>query len=185
VVFVRPAPAIPATPRVPAIVTVLAPTDLSPTGNRAIPFAYALLAAHGGVVELCHVHERSLPAPPYVYDRKDGKASEAERASLESELRALVPPDAERMGITTHISILDGAHAAEAIVQAAERLGADAIVLGAHGRSGVARALMGSVSQGVVRHARRPVLVVPGGRNEDVVALPLDSPRRRGIVSES
>jgi hypothetical protein len=49
------------------------------------------LAAHGGVVELCHVHERSLPAPPYLYDRQEGKLSEAERACLESQLRALVP----------------------------------------------------------------------------------------------
>jgi nucleotide-binding universal stress UspA family protein len=166
VVFVPPAPAISAAARVPVIGTVLAPTDLSPAGNRAVPFAYSLLAAHGGVVELCHVHERSLPAPPYVYDRQDGKVSGAERACLESELRALVPRDAARMGITTHVSVIDGAHAADAIVQAAERLGADTIVLGSHGRSAVARALMGSVSQGVVRHARRPVLVVPSSRNE-------------------
>jgi len=164
VVFVPPASAISASPRVPAIATVLAPTDLSAAGNRAIPFAYALLAAHGGVVELCHVHERSLPAPPYAYDRQEGKASEAERACLESELRALVPPDAARMGVTTHVSVIDGAHAADAIVQASERLGADAIVLGSHGRGAVARTVMGSVSQGVVRHARRPVLVVPSSR---------------------
>lgn len=70
------------------------------------------------------------------------------------------------MGITTHLSVIDGAHAADAIVHAAERLGADAIVLGSHGRTAVARALMGSVSQGVVRHARRPVLVVPSARND-------------------
>jgi nucleotide-binding universal stress UspA family protein len=166
VVFVPPSPATPTSARVPAIGTVLAPTDLSAAGNRAIPFAYSLLAAHGGVVELCHVHERSLPAPPYVYDRQEGKLSETERACLESELRALVPRDAERMGITTHVSVIDRAHAADAIVHAAERLGADAIVLGSHGRSGVARALMGSVSQGVVRRSRRPVLVVPSSRNE-------------------
>jgi nucleotide-binding universal stress UspA family protein len=166
VVFVPPSPAVPASARVPAIATVLAPTDLSAAGNRAIPFAYSLVAAHGGVVELCHVHERSLPAPPYAYDRQEGKVSEAERACLENELRALVPRDAERMGITTHVSVIDGAHAADAIVHAAERLGADAIVLGSHGRSAVARALMGSVSQGVVRQARRPVLVVPSSRKE-------------------
>jgi nucleotide-binding universal stress UspA family protein len=70
------------------------------------------------------------------------------------------------MGITTHLSVIDGAHAADAIVHAAERLGADAIVLGSHGRTAVARALMGSVSQGGVRHARRPVLVVPSARND-------------------
>ena len=158
VVFIPPAPSVPAAPHVPAIVTVLAPTDLSAAGNSAIPFAYALLAAHGGVVELCHVHERSLPAPPYLYDRQDGKVTDVERARFESELRALVPPEAARMGISSHISVIDGAHAADAIVQAAERLGVDAIVLGSHGQSGVVHALMGSVSQGVVGRARPPGL---------------------------
>ena len=43
-------------------------TDLSADGNRAVGFAYALLAGHGGVVELCHVHERALPSPAYAYD---------------------------------------------------------------------------------------------------------------------
>lgn len=165
VVFIPPATAAPETPRVPAIMTVLAPTDLSAEGNSAIPFAYALLAAHGGVVELCHIHERVVPAPPYLYDRQDGKVTDVERARFENELRALVPPEAARLGIRSHISVIDGAHAADAIVHAAERLGVDAIVLGSHGRSGVVHALMGSVSQGVVRHARRPVLVVPASKN--------------------
>lgn len=166
VVFIPPVPAVPAVPHVPAIMTVLAPTDLSAAGNGAIPFAYALVAAHGGVVELCHIHERALPSPPYLYDCQDGKVSDVERARFENELRALVPPEAARLGISSHISVIDGAHAADAIVQAAERLRVDAIVLGAHGRSGVVRALMGSVSQGVVRHSRRPVLVVPAAGKE-------------------
>ena len=52
----------------PRILTVLAPTDLSDVGNAAIPHAYALLRATGGVVELCFVAEHGLPNPPYVYD---------------------------------------------------------------------------------------------------------------------
>ena len=55
-------------PGVPRILTVLAPTDLSEMGNAAVPHAYALLRATGGVVELCHVHEHGLPYPAYAYD---------------------------------------------------------------------------------------------------------------------
>jgi nucleotide-binding universal stress UspA family protein len=72
-----------------------------------------------------------------------------------------VPKNAEELGITTHVSVVDGGHVGEAIVQAAERLHADAITLGSHGRAGVGRALVGSVAETVMRHARRPVLVVP------------------------
>lgn len=166
VVFV-PGPVAPvASGRAPGIFTVLAPTDLSAAGNRAVPFAYSMLAPHGGVVELCYVNERSLPSPAYAYDRPEGKLSDVERAVIERELRALIPPELAASRITTHVTVIDGGRAAQAILQAAERLAADAIVLGSHGRGGAYRALLGSVSQDVVRHARRPVLVVPDAMKE-------------------
>jgi nucleotide-binding universal stress UspA family protein len=138
----------------------LAATDLSALGNRAVPFAYTLLG-RGGIVELCYVHERPLPSPPYAYESRDGALNDERREEIEARLRSLVPKNAEALGITTHINIVDGGHAGEAIVAAAERLHADSITLGSHGRSGVARALVGSVADTVMRHARRPVLVVP------------------------
>lgn len=46
------------------------------------------------------------------------------------------------------------------IVELAEKLGAGLIVIGSRGRGGIRRALMGSVSDSVVRHAHCPVLVV-------------------------
>ena len=119
-----------------------------------------MLGGTGGVVELCHVHERALPYPPYAYEVTEGLTAE-KRAAIARALRALVPADAEALGITTHVSIIDGGKPAEAIVAAAERLNVDAINLGSHGRGGVARAVLGSVAEAVVRHARYPVLVVP------------------------
>lgn len=146
-------------PTIPSILTVLAPTDLSEIGNAAVPHAYALLRATGGVVELCHVHEHGLPIPAYAYDEPE-RLTTAARAALASKLRALVPTEAEKLGITTHVSIIDGGKAAEAIMQAAERLNVDAISLGSRGRGGLARALLGSVAEEVVRRSTRPVLVV-------------------------
>jgi nucleotide-binding universal stress UspA family protein len=147
----------------PRLLTVLAPTDLSEIGNAAVPYAYALLRATGGVVELCFVHEHALPYPAFAYNLPD-VLTDADRAQLETQLRALVPAEAEALGITTHVSIIDGGRAAEAIVAAAERLNVDAVNLGSHGRGGVSRAVLGSVAEAVVRHARRPVLVVPAPR---------------------
>jgi nucleotide-binding universal stress UspA family protein len=160
VVFV-PKPAAPVAPHLAGIYTVLAPTDLSPVGNRAIPYAYALLAGHGGVVELCHVHEHPLPSPAYAYDSPRGDLPPGRRAELESALRALVPPEAESLGITTHVHVIEGGKAAPAIVQAAERLAVDAVVLGSHGKGGAFRSLLGSVSNGVLGGTQRPVLVIP------------------------
>jgi nucleotide-binding universal stress UspA family protein len=46
------------------------------------------------------------------------------------------------------------------IAQAAARLGADAICIASHGRSGITRALVGSVADKLLRATRKPVLVL-------------------------
>jgi nucleotide-binding universal stress UspA family protein len=145
---------------IPTVRTVLAVTDFSELGNAAIPHAYGLLRGRGGVVELCTVHERALPSPAYAYEVPAWQLSDLERAAIVKDLRALVPPEAASLGVATHLSVVDGGKAAEAIVQASERLDVDAICLGSHGRGGLARTVLGSVAAEVVHRARRPVLVV-------------------------
>jgi nucleotide-binding universal stress UspA family protein len=60
-----------------------------------------------------------------------------------------------------------------ALLEAADRAGAAAVVAGAHGLSGVGRAVLGSVSMELVHHARVPVLVVPATTAEDPAGGPL------------
>jgi len=115
----------------PRVLTVLAPTDLSAIGNAAVPHAYALLRGTGGVVELCFVHEHPLPSPAFAYDLPEPLTTE-ERAAIEKQLRALVPPEGDALGITTHVSVIDGGKAAETLIAAAERLNVDAISMGSH-----------------------------------------------------
>jgi nucleotide-binding universal stress UspA family protein len=59
----------------------------------------------------------------------------------------------------THIRVV-AEHRDRAIVELAEELGAGLIAMGSRGQGGVSRALLGSVSDSVVRHAHCPVLVV-------------------------
>jgi nucleotide-binding universal stress UspA family protein len=147
-------------PGIPDLRSVLALTDLSELGNAAVPHAYALLGSRGGAVELAYVHERALPNPAFAYEVPAWRLSDLERASLVKDLRALVPAEAAARGITTHVSVIDGGRAAEAIVQASERLDVDAICLSSHGRGGLARTVLGSVAAEVIHRARRPVFVV-------------------------
>ena len=164
ILFVPAEPA--ASPKVTPLSTVLAGTDFSDAGNLAVRAAYGLLAGRGGVVELCHVHERPLANPAYAYDEPAGRLSDTERARLEQRLSALIPVDASEHGIATHVTVIDGGHAGTALMQAGERLRVDALVLGG-GRKGAARhALLGSVAQSVTRASRRPVLVVPNPMDE-------------------
>jgi nucleotide-binding universal stress UspA family protein len=149
---------------IPPLRTVLVPTDFSEIANAAVPYAYSLLRGTGGTVELCHVHEGPLPTPVYAYPSQRTLSPEQTK-ELETRLRALVPPESEGLGITTRLTVIDGGSAAEAILQAAQRLGADAVTMASHGRSGVARTVMGSVAEAVLRGSDKPVFVVrPRGR---------------------
>jgi nucleotide-binding universal stress UspA family protein len=155
------APVVTAKPAaIPRLRTVLAVTDFSSFGNAAVAQAYALLRGTGGVVELCHIHEHALPNPSYAYDSPRRDLNDLERARMVAALRELVPAEAQGLNIATHTFVVDGGQAAEAIVQAAERLDVDAIAMASHGRGGLARTVLGSVAQQVVHRAHRPVYVV-------------------------
>jgi nucleotide-binding universal stress UspA family protein len=137
--------------RIPRLARVLVATDLSASGNRAVPHAYQLVRAGGGRVDILHVVE----APETM-----GGLTKERQAVLERELAHLVPTDAELRGIQTRITIVGSDSAKEAILQAAERIRCDVIVLSSHGRSGVARTVLGSVADSIIREATRPVVVV-------------------------
>jgi len=126
---------------------VLVATDLSENGNRALALAYGVVRGTGGTVEVFHVLE------------KGASEDEARR-----ELLGLVPEAAAALGIATHFTVVKDAEPAAAILQAAERLGVHAIVVGSHGRSGLERMLVGSVAEKVLRGAGRPVLIAPRRR---------------------
>jgi nucleotide-binding universal stress UspA family protein len=59
------------------------------------------------------------------------------------------------------------------VLEAAEARGASLVVAGAHGISGIRRALLGSVSTGLVHHSQLPVLVVPATTRDEETAGPL------------
>jgi nucleotide-binding universal stress UspA family protein len=150
----------------PQFQSILIATDLSDNARRAVAAGYGLLQAKGGRVELCHVHERDRggalseisAAPPLERGRRD---------DLEGRLRALIPAEADALGIVTHVSVIEGLGAAEAIMQAARRVDCDVVVLASHGRTGLSRALLGSVAEEVARRCPRPVMIIPTRKDID------------------
>jgi nucleotide-binding universal stress UspA family protein len=146
--------------RIPVIRTVLVGTDLSDFSNQIVPAAYALLLGTGGRVEICHVFERTSTTGPAAGLVAVGPLDAGERSRLEAKLASLTPPEAARLGITTGIALVEAEAAAAGLFQEAERVGADVVVVASHGRTGIKRALMGSVSSLLVERASRPVLVL-------------------------
>jgi nucleotide-binding universal stress UspA family protein len=141
----------PVAARVPQLHTVLAATDLSEAGNACVAHACALLRGAGGVLELCHAHESP-----------DSELGAAARVDLETRLQALVPPEAPGLHIEAHVTVLTGCPPAQAILQTARRLGADAICIAARGRTRAHGRALGSVAEAVVAGADVPVHLVRG-----------------------
>lgn len=141
VVCVPPQARIP-TQTAPVLRSAVVATDLSTFANRAVPYAFAMLHGDAPAVHLVHVIKASDAADP---------------AALHAQLTALVPAGA-RHTVQTHV--VRGDDPATAIAQAAARLGADAICIATHGRSGITRALVGSVADRLLRATRLPVLVL-------------------------
>ncbi len=142
---------------------VLAVTDLSELGDNAVPYAYSTVK-DGGEVRLFHVVEPVRPPNPLIgghYERLPTPKEHATQIRHYAEhLRGLVPADAEAHQIKTNVEIFEDNDPLKAICQAAERFDADLICLGSHGRSGVTEAILGSVAHGLMKHSRRPLLVI-------------------------
>ena len=139
---------------------VMVALDGSAFAERALPFACAIARQAGddSRVELVHVHDVGVYAanasaidPGWENER----AGEMSR-DLEKTAAALAAETNLRVSAVT----LRG-RVAESITTHAAEHGADVIVITTHGRSGIKRALMGSVAEQVLRTAKTAVLVVP------------------------
>jgi nucleotide-binding universal stress UspA family protein len=155
----------PITEALPPVRRVLAPTDFSELGNRAIRYAYGLVGA-GGTVHLLHVIEPNmLPNPSYAHPGAERVPTldeqSAQRATLVQQLEGLEPGDARQRGITTEVDIVADAEVGAAICETADRLEVDAICMSSHGHSGLSKLMAGSVAQRVLTQTRRPLFIIP------------------------
>jgi len=130
---------------------ILFPTDFSHTGDAALAMATALARDSGATLLIVHVQE-----PPMAYGGGElyyGVPNPATE-DLHTMLQEVKPPDP---AVPCEHRLITG-DPATAVVHLAEEEGADMIVMGTHGRTGLSRLLMGSVAEAVVRRAKCPVL---------------------------
>ena len=151
-------------------------TDFSEPASQALEYAIAIARQFGASLRLIHVFSAPLAVP------LEGTGSAVPtgtptipvpNASLLVEQRRMVEQKLDRLAeecnarnVPTSRQLLQEEKAHRAIVDAAFEAQADLIVLGTHGRTGLERLLLGSVAEGVLRHSRLPVLVVPLKRDK-------------------
>lgn len=140
--------------------TILAAVDFSPVADDVIARATEAARAFGAGLYLVHV---AAPDPDFVgYEAGPQTVRRSVAAELHDVHRRLQERSAElrAAGIDCTALLVQGS-TPETVVREAERLHADLIVLGSRGHGAIRRALLGSVSEHVLHHANRPVLIVP------------------------
>ncbi len=137
---------------------IVCPTDFSPTAHHACDYAAEIAKSFGAELILLHViPEMSYPtrsfgmavAFPHLREELRQRANE----ELEGERKRLDP------SIKTTTELRDGV-SHEQILDCAKTQGADLIVMGTHGHTGLAHLMLGSAAERVVRMATCPVMTV-------------------------
>ena len=140
---------------------ILVPTDFSPQSDAALEYARALAEKFGSSLHLLHVLQDPFVSGPLGSELYVGETEGMRKALMddaEGRVRTrLTAQDRARFGATTEVVVGSGART---IVEYADAKGISLIVMGTHGRTGLAHAFMGSVAERVVRTASCPVLTI-------------------------
>lgn len=144
---------------------ILVPVDFSRCSGAALDVAVQYADRLGARLHLLHVYVDPLASVPFGRDGVAGPPTapieviEDARRARQAEV-AKLQARCEQHGVSVKVDEIEG-DPKRVIVDQAGQIGADLIVMGTHGRSGVARMLLGSVAERTVRTASCPVLTVP------------------------
>jgi nucleotide-binding universal stress UspA family protein len=143
---------------------ILVPVDGSPVARHAVNKARAIACAFRSSVTLIHVID------PYALtgmgaDFSSDPSENLRAATVQAnEAIGAARQVFEAQGMLVNGSVVEGHSVYQAILQAAEALEADLVVMGSHGHRSMEKLVLGSVTAQVLSHSHLPVLVV---RNEE------------------
>lgn len=139
---------------------ILVPVDGSPTAQLAIQKAIGLAKAFDARVSAIFVID-PYPFTGVGTDFAYGQAEYLSAATAEANTAIKAAKTAfEEAGVSVETNVIEAHAAWRGVVDAAESGHADLIVMGSHGRRGLEKLVLGSVTQAVLAHTKLPVLVV-------------------------
>ena len=145
---------------------ILVPVDFSPVTKSMMDVVTTIATACESKIILVHV------APPFVSDLKTVQVPQKERDFVAHMLREehrdlqTLADDLTKLDCDAEALLVEGHGTVEKILDEAERREADLIVVGSHGHGRLFEMLIGSTSEGLLRKARVPVLIVPSDAPE-------------------
>lgn len=154
---------------------ILVPTDFSAYADQALEYAMALAQALQARLTLLHVfHPSPLSVgemPPAVLSNALQEMETTAHQRMQATLARV-----HHAGLQADSAIIEGMPL-QTILDTAQTRGADLIIMGTHGRTGLTHVLMGSVAEKVVRLAPCPVLVTRGSTDASTTSEDASSVR--------
>ena len=154
---------------------VLIAIDYNPTAQKIAETGYSLAKSMNAEITLLHVvadftYYSSLDYSPIMgFDSfstmgmvQTNTVAELEKAALE-----YLEKTKKHLDDASIKTLVRDGDSGEAIIEAANELKADVIVLGSHSRRGLDKILMGSVAEKVLRHSKTPLFIIPVSEKEE------------------
>jgi nucleotide-binding universal stress UspA family protein len=141
-----------------AVNSILVPVDFSDGSRRALAYAIRLAGTFGASLHVVHVLDDSFALAGYL-ETYAGDYMEGAEEQAGAELEKLLTPE-EKTRCSPALVVRVGRPAAEILAYLAEHPEVDLVVMATAGRGRVARFMMGSVTDKVVRAAPCPVLTL-------------------------
>lgn len=139
--------------------SILVPLDGSPMAESALEPALAMAQAFSSNINLVRVLPRSNSADYIVDINLHQSVHQREHAQIEEYLET-VALRCSKQGATVNTHLLEAGDPAERIREYTETTLTDLIVLSSHGRTGLARVVLGSVAEHISRTAVCPVMII-------------------------
>jgi nucleotide-binding universal stress UspA family protein len=143
--------------------SLLCPVDFGDSSIQGLRYASAAAQCQDACLNVLHAY-RFSPPPFFTKSQIDelDRQRRGFRAEARRRLEELIAVTVETDSVTVGVSVIE-APPVEGILDTAEELQSDLIVMGTHGRSGTDLLMLGSVTEHVLRTAQIPVLAVRGG----------------------
>jgi nucleotide-binding universal stress UspA family protein len=140
--------------------TMLVPVDFSDVTPDLLDAAAAQAGAFGSKIVLLHV---AAPEPEFIgYDPGPQSVRDhvARQLAHEHQQTHNLQKQLAAKGLEATALAIQG-YPVDVIIAEAEKLKADLIIMGSHGHGALHNLLVGSVTEGVIRHAKCPLLIIP------------------------
>ncbi len=143
---------------------ILCPVDFSESSGDALKASVGIMRAYGGDLPVTALFADTFEPPPYFTSGQEKKLAEGIERSIKATAKKVDRFVAGVLGVRSGVgTVVRQGQPVRTILAAAGELDAGLIVMGSHGKSGITRLMLGSVTEKVLAESSIPVLAIRGG----------------------